>query len=236
MNVIQFKLPGNFKPKSKAYRGRKKGRVWATPETLFTLCEIVLRKLLLPVASRRKFWSTVISFLPNETARFAVWHQVFCPEDFNQHLRSTVNYANHWALLSSERPPTGTNIRVGSLVRNKITQLLLDLDYCSSSDSECLLPPVGGQMAHFGTASREPYKTGEILPTELSPQASTCSCYRCYRCITDQYGYRRSLMARQRVAAPQLMVLGRGQMMNPRSSCPVQINDVISCGRCRAKL
>ncbi|XP_055593220.1 uncharacterized protein LOC129744619 isoform X2 [Uranotaenia lowii] len=205
MNRIRFKLTESFQPKPKACRRRKSSArcLWITPDTLFTLCELVLRKLLLPAGvPRRKFWSTIIPLLPNETARMAVWHQVHCPEDFNRVDRNRINYANHWTLLSDQQcrlasaswswspdekkkdnestPPAVPrqtdpiyNIRIGSAVRNKLTQLLLDLEYYDGQQ------PQGQLMRSSGTtvaaAGLESFLSNDFVArsTALMMAAST---------------------------------------------------------------
>uniref|UniRef100_A0A182JQC6 Uncharacterized protein n=1 Tax=Anopheles christyi TaxID=43041 RepID=A0A182JQC6_9DIPT len=100
-----------------------------TPDTLFSLCELMLRKLLGSRVPRRKFWPTVLSLLPgSETRRIGVRHQVECPQDFNIHLRSGVNYANHWSLLTEalRHEPRWPRIRIGDPARNRITRLHQD--------------------------------------------------------------------------------------------------------------
>ncbi|XP_055629037.1 uncharacterized protein LOC129770292 [Toxorhynchites rutilus septentrionalis] len=218
MNVIRFKLPENFHPKTKVYRRKKISRcVWISPDTLFTLCEVVLRKLLLHVVPRQKFWPFVISLLPNETARSSVWHQVECPWDFNRPQHATVNYSNHWSLLSTaaqHQHKTLSNIRVGSLVRNKITQqLLLDLDYCSSSGSEYQQP----QGSQYELTNRELYRMGFS-----SPENSACDCGKnCGQC-------KRNLARTREETKPviqQLVILGHSKMQPARrGTWQMQIN------------
>uniref|UniRef100_A0A182RI38 Uncharacterized protein n=1 Tax=Anopheles funestus TaxID=62324 RepID=A0A182RI38_ANOFN len=127
MNVIKFKLPVSFEPKCKVYRSRRSAHT--TPDTLFSVCELVLRKLLGSRVPRRKFWPTVLSLLPgSESRRISVRHQLECPQDFNVHLRSRVNYANHWSLLteSLRHEPRWPRIRIGDPARNRITRLHQD--------------------------------------------------------------------------------------------------------------
>ncbi|XP_035919827.1 uncharacterized protein LOC118517624 [Anopheles stephensi] len=131
MNVIKFKLPVSFEPKCKAYRSRRRipRSAHTTPDTLFSLCELALRKLLGGGVPRRKFWPTVLSLLPGtESRRLGVRHQLECPQDFNIHLRSSVNYANHWSLLteSLRHEPRWPRIRIGDPARNRITRLHQD--------------------------------------------------------------------------------------------------------------
>uniref|UniRef100_A0A182UKN6 Uncharacterized protein n=1 Tax=Anopheles melas TaxID=34690 RepID=A0A182UKN6_9DIPT len=120
MNVIKFKLPVSFEPKCKLYGSRR------------SLCELMLRKLLGSRVPRRKFWPTVLvseSLLPgSESRRIGVRHQVECPHDFNIHLRSSVNYANHWSLLTEalQHEPRWPRIRIGDPARNRITRLHQD--------------------------------------------------------------------------------------------------------------
>ncbi|XP_062540316.1 uncharacterized protein LOC134208329 [Armigeres subalbatus] len=257
MDVIQFKLPNGFQPKLKVYRRRKIPRcVWVSPDTLFTLCEVLLRKLLLPGVPRRKFWATVINLLPRETARSTVWHQVQCPWEFNRHQHSIVNYANHWTLLSAsvqQRNPAVSNIRIGSLVRNKITQLLLDLDYCSSSGSDGGMPHQHQQSIRFGTALQDPFEQAEEELTEqfvarsvaanmeassaeVHPEGSRCNC--CSNC-----GHRSDckvalapncipLLSKDQ-AVQQLIVMGQG---TTRGSCHVQINESGPCECCQTRM
>ncbi|XP_062702974.1 uncharacterized protein LOC115255944 [Aedes albopictus] len=260
MDVIQFKLPNGFQPKSKVYRRRKISRcLWITPDTLFTLCEVALRKLLLSVVPRRKFWATVISLLPRETARSTVWHQVHCPWEFNRHQRTIVNYANHWSLLSAtvqQRNLSATNIRIGSLVRNRITQLLLDLDYCSSSGSDVGMSHQ--QTVRFGSPlqQQDPFEQAEEELSErlavrsaaahmevssraklLHPEGSRCNCCRScgHRsdCKVALAPSCRPLLSKEQ-AVQQLIVMGHG---TTRSSCHVQINDDSDlCGCCQARM
>ncbi|XP_021711989.1 uncharacterized protein LOC110680497 [Aedes aegypti] len=228
--------------------------LWISPDTLFTLCEVALRKLLLSVVPRRKFWATVISLLPRESARSTVWHQVQCPWEFNRHQRTIVNYANHWTLLSGtvqHRNPSASNIRIGSLVRNRITQLLLDLDYCSSSGSDGGMPHQ--QPARFGSPMQDPFEQAEeelseqfvarsvaanmeTSTVELHPEGSRCNC--CSHC-----GHRSdckvalapscvALLSKEQ-AVQQLIVMGQSTI---RSSCRVQINDSDPCGCCQARM
>ncbi|XP_049277303.1 uncharacterized protein LOC125760824 [Anopheles funestus] len=131
MNVIKFKLPVSFEPKCKVYRNRRRipRSAHTTPDTLFSVCELVLRKLLGSRVPRRKFWPTVLSLLPgSESRRISVRHQLECPQDFNVHLRSSVNYANHWSLLteSLRHEPRWPRIRIGDPARNRITRLHQD--------------------------------------------------------------------------------------------------------------
>ncbi|XP_058062154.1 uncharacterized protein LOC131212344 [Anopheles bellator] len=132
MNVIRFKLPANFEPKCKAYR-RSHRRVprsaHITPDTLFSLCELALRKLLAPRVPRKKFWATVLALLPGtESRKVAVRHQVEHPLDYNAQQRSVVNDANHWELLteSLRHEPRWPRIRIGDSGRNRITRLHQD--------------------------------------------------------------------------------------------------------------
>uniref|UniRef100_A0A182XSZ6 Uncharacterized protein n=1 Tax=Anopheles quadriannulatus TaxID=34691 RepID=A0A182XSZ6_ANOQN len=131
MNVIKFKLPVSFEPKCKLYSSRRRipRSAHTTPDTLFSLCELMLRKFLGSRVPRRKFWPTVLSLLPgSESRRIGVRHQVECPHDFNIHLRSSVNYANHWSLLTEalEHEPRWPRIRIGDPARNRITRLHQD--------------------------------------------------------------------------------------------------------------
>uniref|UniRef100_A0A182W372 Uncharacterized protein n=1 Tax=Anopheles minimus TaxID=112268 RepID=A0A182W372_9DIPT len=69
------------------------------------------------------------SVLPgSESRRISVRHQLECPGDFNIHLRSSVNYANHWSLLteSLRHEPRWPRIRIGDPARNRITRLHQD--------------------------------------------------------------------------------------------------------------
>uniref|UniRef100_A0A182R071 Uncharacterized protein n=1 Tax=Anopheles farauti TaxID=69004 RepID=A0A182R071_9DIPT len=101
-----------------------------TPDTLFSLCELVLRKRLSALGvPRRKFWPTVLALLPGtESRRLGVRHQVEHPQDYNVHLRLSVNYANHWSLLteSLRHEPRWPRIRIGDPARNRITRLHQD--------------------------------------------------------------------------------------------------------------
>uniref|UniRef100_A0A182J2W8 Uncharacterized protein n=1 Tax=Anopheles atroparvus TaxID=41427 RepID=A0A182J2W8_ANOAO len=100
-----------------------------TPDTLFSLCELAIRRLLAGHVPRRKFWATVLPLLPgSESRRIGVRHQVEHPRDYHVHLRSAVNYANHWELLTEAlrhelRYP---QIRIGESARNRITRLHQD--------------------------------------------------------------------------------------------------------------
>uniref|UniRef100_A0A182FAE2 Uncharacterized protein n=1 Tax=Anopheles albimanus TaxID=7167 RepID=A0A182FAE2_ANOAL len=81
MNVIRFKLPANFEPKCKAYRGHRRVR-----------------------------------------------HQVEHPDDYNvqqRAARTSVNYANHWDLLTEalRHEARWPRIRIGESARNRITRL-----------------------------------------------------------------------------------------------------------------
>uniref|UniRef100_A0A182NCT7 Uncharacterized protein n=1 Tax=Anopheles dirus TaxID=7168 RepID=A0A182NCT7_9DIPT len=143
MNVIKFKLPVSFEPKCKAYRSRRRipRSAHTTPDTLFSLCELVLRRRLGGRVPRRKFWPTVLdvtfrlrlsfqSLLPGtESRRLGVRHQVEHPQDYSVHLRAgSVNYANHWSLLteSLRHEPRWPRIRIGDPARNRITRLHQD--------------------------------------------------------------------------------------------------------------
>lgn len=191
------------------------------------------------------------SLLPHETARSTVRHQVQCPWDFNRHQRTVVNYANHWTLLSAtvqHRSPSASNIRIGSLIRNKITQLLLlDLDYCSSSGSDGGMPQ-GCQPGRFDSpvpfegrderltekfVARSAAATMHSSAAESHPEGSRCSC--CRNC-----GHRSDceiapiMTARSKEqAVQQLVVMGRRAT---RHSCQIQINDSIPCGCCQARM
>uniref|UniRef100_A0A182PLF9 Uncharacterized protein n=1 Tax=Anopheles epiroticus TaxID=199890 RepID=A0A182PLF9_9DIPT len=63
-----------------------------------------------------------------ESRRLGVRHQVECPQDYNIHLRSSVNYANHWNLLTEalQHEPCWPRIRIGDPARNRITRLHQD--------------------------------------------------------------------------------------------------------------
>ncbi|XP_058813562.1 uncharacterized protein LOC131677662 [Topomyia yanbarensis] len=246
MKVIQFSLPENFEPKSKIYRRTKIPRcLWISPDTLFTLCEIVLRKLLLTVVPRRKFWSTVISLLPCETARQTVRHQIERPEEFNRFERTAVNYANHWALLTAtiqRQLPVLSNVRVGSLVRNKITQLLLDLDCYSgrgsASDCQQLAPfefPFQSEFVELDDLTSE-FETQPVVAA-MERQAFDPEGIKCHYCREQTDYYALSLGTKGPAAVQQLMVTGQATSQQVlRSSCRVQINELFPCGCCQAKM
>lgn len=189
--------------------------------------------------------------LPYETARSTVWHQVQCPWEFNRHQRTVVNYANHWALLSAtvqHRNPAASNIRIGSLVRNKITQLLLDLDYCSSSGSDGGMPQGFQNPLRYDSPVQDPFEQEEELTdrfvarsvaanmqassVEFHPEGSRCSC--CYNC-----GHRSnckissSAKRNAKHSVQQFIVMGQG---TNRGRCQVQINDFTACGCCQARM
>ncbi|XP_058467413.1 uncharacterized protein LOC131440293 [Malaya genurostris] len=238
MKVTQFSLPKNFEPKPKICHRKKISRcLWISPDTLFTLCEIMLRKLLLSVVPRRKFWSTVVSLLPNESARRTVRHQIEQPWEFNRFERTTVNYANHWELLTAaiqHRLPMVSNIRVGSLVRNKITQLLLDLECYSGyhHGSDCQQLPF--QHEPIDDLNNEFMVRPDMSITgtpALNPEEATshCSCEQpnCYAPSFSSKGH----------AIQQLMVTGQATSQQViRGSCRVQMNDSIPCDCCQAKM
>ncbi|XP_058129924.1 uncharacterized protein LOC131286640 [Anopheles ziemanni] len=131
MNVIRFQLPADFEPKCKKYRSRRRipRSAHTTPDTLFSLSELAIRRMLAGRVPRRKFWATVLSLLPgSESRRSGVRHQVEHPRDFNVHLRSTVNYANHWELLEEtlRHEHRWPQVRIGESARNRITRLHQD--------------------------------------------------------------------------------------------------------------
>ncbi|XP_055527823.1 uncharacterized protein LOC129720354 [Wyeomyia smithii] len=260
MKVVQFSLPDNFEPKEKLQKAKKMPRcLWVSPDTLFVMCEIALRRLLLPPAvPRHKFWSTVISLLPNGIARSRVRHQVEFPGDFNLREHATVNYANHWKLLTAtiqRQHPKASNIRVGSLVRNQITRLLLELDQCSSSGSDCLQTYPSCQQSTVQCVqlpfpqklSREAELSDEFIAqtARANMQSMAASVGRnirgiwCRYCTCDQYHGELPpfYVVEKDLAVQQLMIMGQAKFrQTARSSCRQQSSDFAPCSCCQTKM
>lgn len=140
-----------------------------------------------------------------------------------------------------------SNIRIGSLVRNKITQLLLDLDYCSSSGSDGGMPQGFHHPVRYDSPVQDPFEQEEELTdqfvarsaaanmkassAELHPEGSRCNC--CCNCGHRSDCKISPITRNKEQAVQQLIVMGQG---TTRGSCQVQINDSIPCGCCQARM